>query len=91
MKYNMFSIYDEKAKAYLPPFVLPETGMAIRTFSDCVNSRDHQFSKHPGDYTLYQVAIWTDDDGSLQADQIQIGNGLQYKQPEQELNDEPQT
>ena len=24
MKYHMFSVYDEKAKAYLPPFILPE-------------------------------------------------------------------
>ena len=63
MKYGMFSIYDEKAQAYLPPFILPETGMAIRTFGDCINSQEHQFGKHPADYTLYQIAEFDDDTG----------------------------
>ena len=63
MKYGMFSIYDEKAQAYLPPFILPATEMAIRTFGDCVNSQEHQFGKHPADYTLYQIAEFDDDTG----------------------------
>lgn len=79
MKYNMFSIYDEKAKAYLPPFILPEVGMAIRTFSDCINSRDHQFSKHPKDYTLFKIANFNDDNGHIDQQKEPIGNGIEYK------------
>ena len=56
MKYHMFSVYDEKARAYLPPFILPEIGMATRTFGDCINSEQHQFGKHPSDYTLFKIA-----------------------------------
>lgn len=59
MNFKMFAIFDEKAKAFLPPFVLPETGQAVRAFTDCVNSPDHQFGKHPADYTLFQVAVWS--------------------------------
>lgn len=91
MKYNMFSIYDEKAKAYLPPFILPEIGMAIRTFSDCINSRDHQFSKHPQDYTLFKIANFNDDNGQIDQEHQTIGNGIEYKNPDQEQYDEPQT
>lgn len=60
MKHKIFSIFDVKASAYLPPFYMPETAMAIRVFSDCVNSKDHQFGKHPGDYTLFEVGTWDD-------------------------------
>ena len=60
MKHKIFTVFDVKAQAYLPPFVLPERGMAMRVFSDCVNSKDHQFGLHPGDYTLFELGVWDD-------------------------------
>lgn len=84
MKYHMFSIYDEKAKAYLPPFILPEIGMATRTFSDCINSDSHQFGAHPEDYTLYKIADFDDDTATTTENRETIGNGLQYKNPDKE-------
>ena len=91
MKFHMFSIYDEKARSHLPPFVLPEEGMAIRTFSDCINSIDHQFSKHPSDYTLIKIANYDDESGEVIQDRRTIGNGIEFKNPDQEQYDEPQT
>ena len=82
MKYGRFSIYDEKAQAYLPPFILPDTGMAIRTFGACVNSQEHQFGKHPADYTLYQIAEFDDDTGIPTPDKKTIHNGLELKKPD---------
>lgn len=89
MKFHMFSIYDEKARSHLPPFVLPEEGMAIRTFSDCINSIDHQFSKHPSDYTLIKIANYDDESGEVTQDRRTIGNGIEFKN-QTGLNDEPQ-
>lgn len=66
MKMKVFSIFDAAARAYLPPFVLPEVGMAERAFRDCVGSSDHQFGKHPEDYTLYQVAFFEDSTGKFE-------------------------
>lgn len=60
MKHNVFAIYDSKANAYLPPFFLPTVAMAVRVFSDCVNSDSHQFGLHPQDYTLFHLGIWDD-------------------------------
>lgn len=65
MKHKLFSIFDVKASAYLPPFSLPESAMAVRVFSDCVNSKDHQFGLHPGDYTLFELGTWDDSVGVL--------------------------
>jgi len=59
----VFSIYDSKAKAFLPPFFMPRAEMAQRAFSECANSDDHQFGKHPADYTLFHLGNWDDDTG----------------------------
>ena len=58
MKQRMFTIFDVKAQAYLPPWFLPETAMALRTFADCCNSSTHQFGAHPEDYYLYEIATF---------------------------------
>lgn len=62
---QIFCIYDQKAKAHLPPFVLPTEPMAVRTFADCVNSDSHQFGQHPEDYTLMLIGQYDDDTGIL--------------------------
>lgn len=85
MNFKMFAIFDEKAKAFLPPFVLPETGQAVRAFADCVNDPNHQFGKHPHDYTLFHVAVWASENGypTLLAQGIElVMNGVQLVRPE---------
>lgn len=80
MLYSMFSVFDAKADAFLPPWIMPRTTMAQRTFSDCVNSNDHQFAAHPEDYTLFQLGMWDDETGQL--DQLptprSLGLALEY-------------
>lgn len=67
MKFLMFSVFDQCASAFLPPFVLPEVRIAERTFGDCVTSRDHAFGKHPADYTLFELGSFESDDGLVSA------------------------
>lgn len=81
MIHSVFSVFDAKAEAFLPPFVLPKTEMAQRVFSDCVNSNDHQFSKHPDDYTLFHLGTWSDEDGLFtphRNTKQSLGNGVEY-------------
>lgn len=87
---KMFTIYDEKAQAYLPPFFLHADGMAMRTFADCVNSNDHQFGKHPQDYTLFTIGEFDDALGGLVVfdHRKMLGNGVEFiKAPQIELAD----
>ncbi len=81
MEHLLFSIYDEKAHAYLPPFTLPRSDMAIRTFSDCINSDTHAFSRHPGDYTLYELGVFDDNTGEISTHPVRtnLGVGLAFK------------
>jgi hypothetical protein len=87
MNFNIFSIYDQKAKAYLPPFILPNEAMAVRTFSDCVNSKEHQFGAHPEDYTLFNIGDFDDSQGSIKqkTPHLVVATGLEL------LDEEPAT
>lgn len=80
MIHGIYSIYDEKAKAYIPPFFLPHDGMAVRTFKNCVNDPDHQFGRNPHDYTLFGLGSFDDGTGKLSpADHsISLGNGVEF-------------
>lgn len=82
MIHKIFTIYDEKAKAYLPPFHLPESGQAIRSFKDCINSPDHQFGKNPEDYTLFTLGHFNDATASINEHAPKsLGNGVQFLSP----------
>ncbi len=63
MRMKAFTIYDTKAKAYLPPFFLGETGQAVRHFTDAVNDGQSAFNKHPEDYTLFEIGGYDDATG----------------------------
>ena len=65
MKQQIFTVFDQKAEAYLPPFFLPAVGMAKRTFADCVRDKDHQFGMHPEDYTLIHLGEFEDSTGEI--------------------------
>lgn len=80
MIHDVFSIYDVKADAYLPPFILPNKQMALRVFADCVNSDSHQFALNPQDYTLFQLGQFNDEDGRflLQNCNNSLGNGIEF-------------
>lgn len=77
---EIFTIYDSKAGAYLPPFFLPTVPMATRVFGDCVNDPTHQFSKHPLDYTLVHVGQFNDQNADIEIIKHKIiGTGADFK------------
>jgi len=64
MKLQIFAVYDSKAQAYLPPFFLPQKGMATRIFQNTANDPKHQFGANPEDYCLFHIGEF-DDESSL--------------------------
>lgn len=77
MKHAVFSVYDTKAKAYLPPFFAPNAAVACRMISDAVEQRDHMFSRHAADFVLFQISEWTDDDAMFY-DDTQTGGAFPH-------------
>lgn len=57
---QVFTIYDSKIAAYLPPFFMQTKPAAIRAISDCMMDATHQFAAHPEDYTLFYLGTFDD-------------------------------
>lgn len=79
----MFSVYDSKAEAFLPPFFAPNDAMAQRMFASAANDQEHAFGRHAGDYTLFRVGEWNDADGIVcpAKTQTNLGLALTYLRP----------
>ena len=77
---KIFSVYDSKAQAYLPPFYNPAVGSAIRAFADAINDSQAPFAKHAGDYVLYQVGEFDDSTGLFTntAPALHLGMGTDF-------------
>ena len=87
MNHKMFVIYDQKANAYLQPWFLPKRAMAQRAFMDCVNDEQHNFGRHPEDYTLFQIGNYNDQNAEIESHaKVALGTGLEYLKQEE---DEP--
>jgi hypothetical protein len=76
---QMFTVYDEKSEAYLQPFFLDTTGQALRAISDCLIDDNHQFARHPADYTLFQLGTYDDSTGVIVNDKKMLHPLLELK------------
>lgn len=63
MLHKVFTVYDAKTEAYLPPFYSISVGQAERSFSDACNDSSHEFHKHAEDFTLFQIGEFDDAKG----------------------------
>jgi len=79
MIHKMFAIYDEKAEAYLQPFFMPKTAMAIRTIINCINDPDHSFNRHTSDFTLFMIGEFDDTSAQFHEMKKSLGNLVEYK------------
>ena len=79
---NVYSFYDEAAQAYTTPFFMHNDGMAIRAFSDNINSKDdNNMTNHPEHFTLFRIATFDDKQGIITKEEpiAALGNGIQFK------------
>lgn len=73
---KVYSVYDSKAKAYLPPFFATNGAVAGRMMQEACSDPKHQFHKFAPDYTLMELADFDDDTGVFtpHASQNNLGN-----------------
>jgi len=64
-KLKVFTVYDSAVGAYMQPFFMQSAGQAIRAMSDTLQSTEHQFSKHPADFTLFEIGTYDEETGKL--------------------------
>lgn len=88
MKLKIFSIYDSKAKAYLPPFLLPMTEQGIRVFKNAASDKKHAFGANPGDYTLFEIGEFDDNTANIESYKTHENLGLaqHHQEPDPQLD-----
>ena len=65
MKLNVYTIFDQAAKAYVSPFFMHNHAMATRTFSDQVNQTGNQINSHPEQFILFCIGEYDDQTGEI--------------------------
>jgi len=91
---HIFSVYDSKAEAYLPPFFLPQLGQGTRVFANAANDPNHQFGANPEDYTLFNIGTFDDDTAIIETmlTPKSLGTAQEFqKTEEQEIHRRPVT
>jgi len=67
MKLKMYSVYDSKAECFGTPFFMSSRGLAIRAFTDLVNDTRSSVNKYPGDFSLFEVGEWDDNNARVES------------------------
>jgi len=77
---KVFSVYDSKVEAFLPPLFMKSKGEFLRAFTEACSERSSMFSKHPADYTAFEVGSWDDSSCTftLLATPVSLGLALDF-------------
>lgn len=83
MKLKIFTVFDQKAEAYIQPFFSQTTGTAKRSFETACNDTSHDFNRHAGDYTLFETGTFEQSTGKfdLLDVPINLGSALTFVKP----------
>lgn len=66
MKLVVVSIHDSALAAFMQPFFVPTTGMAVRSFTDEVKRAESPMFRHRSDYILYEVGSFDEETGKFE-------------------------
>lgn len=86
MKQAVVSVFDRAAQLFGRPFFVSAKGQAIRSFTDEVNRKDSDrgdLAKHPGDFDLFMLAIFDDQEGTFHSDVQLLVRGVDVLMKEQ--------
>lgn len=61
----MFTIVDNKAKCFHPPYFAQTRAEADRIFTTIVNTEQNQISQFPEDFDLYYIGEYDDGTGKM--------------------------
>jgi len=76
MIYKIFSVYDSKAEAYLPPLFMKSKGEFLRSFAEAANDPKSSLGKYPGDYTGFELGTWDDSNCNFTLHKTPISLGV---------------
>lgn len=66
MKLKMMAIFDSASRAYLPPFAVATTAIALRQIRDLgAKQPEHDFVRHGDQFFLCEVGEWDNESGRI--------------------------
>ena len=69
MKLLAFTIFDNKALQYHPPFFASTDAAAVRSLRGLVEDPNTTIGRHPSDYVLYGAGTYDDSNGQMWPEQ----------------------
>ena len=86
MNLKMYVIYDSKAETFTQPMCFFNRGAAIRAFVDILQDCNTNFSKHPEDYSLFEIGSYSESSGVIEAysSPVSIGSSIEFMKPSKE-------
>lgn len=83
---KMFTIYDSKVEAWLPPFCARSVGEALRSFEDAANEPKSNICRYPDCFTLFELGSFDDDKGHIELLEAKrsLGVAVEFKADQQE-------
>lgn len=75
-----YVVYDSAAEAYGIPFFIRSKGEALRGFAQAAKDPQSQISKHPADFTLFEIGEYNEFKGeiSLYQAKVNLGTAVEY-------------
>lgn len=77
----MFSIYDSKAEAYIPPFPAETIGLALRRFQQAAEEPNSNINKWPTDFCLFHVGWFDQANADYKKIEPKVSLGLASEKP----------
>lgn len=80
MLLGVFAIYDSGISTWMTPLYFRNKGEALRWWQEVCNNPEAKISKHPADYTLFELGTWNDDNNefNLFKAPVKLGLALEY-------------
>lgn len=79
-KLRVFAVQDLKIGAFVLTFNAATEGAACRAMQDLVQSPSHAFGKHAEDFNLYEIGLFDETSGVLEATPLRsILNFAEFK------------
>lgn len=84
MQRDYYAIRDNLANSFLTPVLFDNENVAIRWFTDVVNSKDvnEVIYHNPGDFELWKLGVFDNISGNIAANLDKLATGLSVKKGE---------
>ena len=76
----VYSVYDSKVGAYLPPLFMKSRGEFLRAFAEAANDSKGNIAKYPADYMAFELGTWDDSNAqfSFHVAPLPLGLAIEY-------------